>query len=153
MKTYKDGDVLLILKENGIDININNGLIEMTGGFETAIILSLFGGNDQDDGTESTKKYEFWGNKLENDQNKKLISRTGGILTGLPVTPNNLRLIDQAIQLDLNWMKTLNIIDELNINLRIPQKNRIEIEIEGIKDKNKLFNTKFAQNWIAQSEK
>ena len=85
--------------------------------------------------------------------NKKIVSRTGSLLIGLPATPNNLKLIDQAIQLDLNWMKTSNIIDELNIDLRIPEKNKLNIKVEGLKDRQQIFDLKFLQNWIAFSEK
>jgi hypothetical protein len=150
---YENGDVLLLSSEDGGELNIVNGLVEMTGGFETAIYLSLFGGNDIDNGSESTKKNQFWGNLLEDNDNFKMTSKTQNILTGFPATPNNLKLVNESILLDLNWMKTNNIIDDLKTDLSIPQKNKISITVEGKKNKQLIFNTSFEKNWIAQSLK
>lgn len=149
---FTDGDVLLISTVDGGDLNINDGITEMAGGFESAIYLSLFGGNFEDNGTDATESKTWWGNHLDADNpDRKLISRTQNILRGLPATPGNLKLVDQAIKLDLAWMQSSNIIDDLVINLSIPAKNRIQINIEGKKDKQKLFNTVYELNWIAQS--
>ncbi|GAG06443.1 unnamed protein product, partial [marine sediment metagenome] len=64
---FTNGDILLLSTKDGGDINIESGLIEMTAGFETAVYLSLFGGNIEDDGTEATKSKTWWGNLLETD--------------------------------------------------------------------------------------
>lgn len=148
---FTEGDVKLLSTVDGGNINVDSGLTEMTGGFESMIYLCLFGGNFEDDGTESTKNLEWWGNKIDNDPDKNLTSRTQNILKGFPATPGNLNLVDQAIKLDLNIMLTTGIIDDLIINLSIPAKNRIQIDIEGRKDKTKLFNTVYEENWVAQS--
>lgn len=151
---YTNGDVLLLSTVDGGNINMTDGLIEMTSGFESAAFLSLFGGNDGDDGTDATNPLEFWGNKLDDDNpDRKLTSRTQNILKGYPATPANLNLVNQAIQLDLNWMKANNTVDEFIINLSIPQPKRINIDIEGRKNRSTVFNTEFEKNWIAQSQK
>jgi phage gp46-like protein len=151
---YTDGDVLLLSTEDGGDLSIMNGLVEMTGGFETAVFISLFGGNVNDNGTDATKPDQFWGNLLDSDNpDESMVSITQNILLGLPATPANLNLVDQAIQLDLNWMKTNNIADEINIDLSITSKNRINIEIEILKNKELLVGLEFEKNWLAQSNK
>ena len=149
---FTNGDVLLLSSEDGGDLDINDGIITMTGGFETAAFLSLFGGNFNDDGTTSTQNKEWWGNKLDvNNPNRKMTSRTQNILKGYPATPGNLNLVEQAIRLDLNWMIENSIIDELIITLTIPSKNKINIALEGKKDRNTIAGIEFEQNWLAQS--
>jgi phage gp46-like protein len=151
---YTDGDVLLLSTIDGGDLSIMDGLVELTGGFETAVYLSLFGGNQDDNGTDATKQTQFWGNLTEEDTpDQKMTSRTQNLLVGLPATPRNLNLVDQAIQLDLDWLKTNNIADEININLTIPSKNRININIEIKKNQNLLASLEFEKNWLAQSQK
>ncbi|WP_432631806.1 hypothetical protein, partial [Brachyspira sp.] len=63
---YQNGDIKLIMTEEGFDIDIKNNFIEMTSGFESAIFLSLFGGNEEDDYSEATNKNQFWANSLQN---------------------------------------------------------------------------------------
>lgn len=151
---YLEGDILLLSTENGGDLSFFDGLIEMTGGFETATYLSLFGGNIDDNGTELTKSKEWWGNKLEtNNEDRKLVSRTQNALRGLPATPANLNIIQQLILLDLNWFIESNIVEIIQIDLSIPAKNRIKIEINMLKDEKLLFNTVYEKNWLAQSQK
>lgn len=142
------GDVLLFTTLDGAEINVKNGILEMTDGFETAVYLSLLGGNFDDDGTEATKKNEWWGNKLEdNNPERKLISRYQNIIYGLPATPANLQKLEEAAKLDLQWFITEKIADIVNINIRLLEKNRIDNEIEILKDQKKLFETKFSLNW------
>ena len=150
-----DGDVILISTTDGGDLNMTGGLIKMTGGFESAAFISLFGGNDEDDGTDAAAPLEWWGNKLEDDNpDRKLTSRTQNILRGFPATPGNLNRIEQeGIRPDLAWMQAEGIVDEFIINLSIPEKNRIKMEIEALKDRETVFNTQFEKNWIAQSQK
>ena len=146
------GDVLHYSTDDGGEILLddNNVIINDTG-FDTAIYYSLFGGNDLDNGNEATKKFEYWGNKLEaNNPERKLISRTQNILTGFPATIANLNKVNQAIKDDLKWMIDELIIDELNITLSMPSRNKINIEINGIKDKAKIFGVKYEKNWLSK---
>ena len=147
---YENGDVLLLSTEDGGDLNIEGGLIQMTGGFETAVYLSLFGGNDLDNGSPATKPFQFWGNLLDNNL---MTSKTQNTLQGCAATPNNLRVVNEAILFDLNWLKEDKIADDIIINLSLPSKNRLQIEIEVRKNKISIFNTIYQQNWIAKSQK
>lgn len=145
------GDVLLTSTENGGEIAITDGLIQTTDGFETAIYLALFGGNYKDDGTTATKKYQYWGNLLETESQKKLTSRFQNLLYGIPATPANLLKLKSAALQDLSWLTTEKIADKINIDISIISKNRIECEIEVLKDETKLFETKFEANWRWQA--
>jgi|SRR4030065_207028 len=146
------GDVLLTHTVDGSEINVENGIIEMTTGFETYVYLCLFGGNSEDNGTASTKKIEWWGNKLEtNNPERKLTSRFQNILFGLPATPANLIKLKQAAEQDLSGLTADKIADTIQIDLRIVAKNRIEGEIVILKDKIKLFETTFQENWLGQA--
>ena len=49
----QQGDVLLFQTVDDGEINIENGVVEMSGGLETAAYLSLYGGNEDDDGREA----------------------------------------------------------------------------------------------------
>jgi hypothetical protein len=152
MRNITTGDVLLLSNIDGGEIDMRDGYVEMTGGFESATYLSLFGGNEKDNATDATKKFQFWGNLTEeNTPDRKMISRTQNLLIGLSAVPSNLNLVEQAIRLDLNWMLIAEIVDEFIIDLSIPSKNRIEIKIQGIKDQSRVGETIFEKNWIAQA--
>lgn len=145
------GDVLLYDTVDGGEISFSDdNLIMDDTGFETAIYLSLFGGNELDDGSESTLKYEWWGNKLEDDPKYKLTSQTQNIIHGYPATPNNLNKVKEAVKQDLAWMISEGIIDNLTITATIPNKNRLNLTVEGIKDKEKIINTTYELNWLSK---
>ncbi|MDD5353085.1 MAG: phage GP46 family protein [Candidatus Omnitrophica bacterium] len=141
-------DVLLVSTNDGGDIICENGIIEMTAGFETAVFISLHAGNLKDDGTQATKKYTWWGNLLEdNNPDGKIISRFQNILSGLPATPENLIKAKQAAMQDLEWLTSTGISDKIEISATIPAQNRIAVEINILKDGAKLYGTTFELNW------
>jgi len=86
------GDLLLKNTLDGGDIELtDDDLFVSDQGFDTAIYLSLFGGNELDNGSDSTKPKTWWGNLTETDNpERKIISHTQFIITGLPATPANL---------------------------------------------------------------
>src|SRR5512138_608105 len=130
-----EGDLLLSNTPDGGDIFLdsNDCFIGDTG-FETAIYLSLFGGNYDDNGTESTKNKSWWGNILEeNNPERKLISRFQNLSRSIPLTPGNLLKLKDAIKEDLQWFIDDGVIDKLEINMIIPSKNRLNTEIKGMK--------------------
>lgn len=146
----QEGDVLLISTLDGGDIIVDNDLVKMTGGFETAIYLSLAGGNIEDNGTESTKNKGWWGNQLEDDQSKKLISRLQNLIKAIPATPANLRKAIQAASDDLAWFISDGIADSVPVQGSLVERNRLQLIIEIIKDGEKLAEFKWLQNWLAE---
>ena len=146
------GDVLLISTDDGGEIIEEGGLIQGTAGFETAAFLSLFGGNEGDDGTEATKKRSWWGNLTDPDNPERwLVSRTQALITGIPATPGNLIKITEAAGLDLAWFKSEGIADVINISASIPSRNKLVLEIEILKDESKLADLRYEINWLGQS--
>lgn len=146
------GDVLLLSTDDGGEITETSGIIEGTIGFETAAFLSLFGGNEGDDGTEATKCRSYWGNLTDPDNPERwLVSRTQALITGIPATPGNLIKITEAAQLDLAWFKSEGIADKINIEATIPARNKLKLDIEILKDETKLADLRFEVNWLGQS--
>ena len=151
MNSY-EGDILIHSTEDGGEINYDSGILEMTKGFESFIYLLLFGGNIEDDGTNATEKKEWWGNKLEtNNPERKLTSRFQNLIHGLPATPANLKRLKSAALQDLSFLTTEKIADTIEIELTIPAKNKLDIEIIIWKDEKKLFETTFEINWKGQA--
>jgi len=152
MNSY-EGDVLIHSTNDGGEINFNDGVIEMTQGFESIVYLLLFGGNYKDDGTDATKKYQWWGNLLEeNNPERKLHSRFQNLLYGLPATPANLKRLQVAAEQDLLVLTSEKICDKIEIELSISAKNWISGEIILWKDQQKLYETSFEENWKGQVE-
>jgi len=86
------GDVLIKQTPDGGAIDIQGGLVEMTGGFESAFYLALFGGEKDDDGTQDSKN-NWWGNLVEEEPSLIVRSRTQHILiTLVPISGNLIRL-------------------------------------------------------------
>lgn len=128
-------------------ILILNGTIEMVQDFDTAAKLSLFGGNILDDGTPGSPE-TWWGNRLENQDQFKLVSRTQHLLRSLPATSSNLRRVEEAARADLNWFLTTNIASSIEVRATIPQLNRVGISgailAQGLESR-----FAFVENWKA----
>jgi len=148
-----EGDILIYSTEDGGEINFNSGILETTKGFESLVYLLLFGGNISDDGTKATEKKEWWGNKLEtNNPERKIHSRFQNLIHGIPATPANLKKLEQAAIQDLSLLTSEKIADKIEIELTIPLKNWVNIEIIIWKDEKKLYETSFEINWKGMTE-
>lgn len=146
------GDILIYSTNDGGEIQLDeNDLFVNDNGFDSAIYLSLFGGNSEDNGTAATEKNEYWGNDLDlNDPDRQLTSRLQYILTGYPATPSNLNKVKLAAKEDLQWMLNNEIIDELEITATIPRRNYLSLEINGKKDRNAVIGLRFEKLWFAK---
>ena len=67
-------DVALRQTVDGGEITVINGIVELDGGLETSVYLSLFGGNVDDPGDRVSDK-TWWGNYDETNPNRKYRSR------------------------------------------------------------------------------
>jgi hypothetical protein len=151
MSSEFQGDVLLFDTVDGgnIDLTDDNLVVNDTG-FDTAIYLCLEGGNKKDNGTEATKKFQYWGNLLETDPQYHLKSETQYIIEGLPPTPNNLNRVKEAAKQDLQVFLDQGTIDNLEIIATLPDRNRLNLVINGYKDKKLVFDTKYEKNWLSK---
>lgn len=136
------GDVKLSQTDNGGDINVNAGVIAMSGGLETCAYLALFGGNN--DGSN------WWGNKGEIAE-RQYVSKTQTLLRSLPITSGNLLQIEDAILSDLAFFIDLKIASTVTVEVTIPAVNTVSITVrinaEGVESE---FN--FTENWKASIE-
>ena len=140
------GDVLLFQTADGGNIRIErNQDVTLTGGFETDFFLSLFGGNEEDNGSDNNKK-TWWANLMEDDPAFKFVSRTQNLLISLPLVSGNLRKIEDAVKIDLKPYVDSGAITELNTSVSITGPRRVKIVITALADGNKISIT-FLANW------
>jgi len=122
-------DVLLRQTADGGSINVEGGLFLLSEGLETAVFLSLFGGNEQDSGdAESTE--EWWGNLSEIFPSRTYRSETQFLLRALPAVPANLLRIEQAAGRDLQWMIDEGVVKSVSAVASIPALNRVVVDID-----------------------
>lgn len=145
----QQGDVLLIQTNDDGEITVVNGVAEMTGGFETAVYLSLFGGNEDDDG-RSENPLKWWGNLDEVDPVLKYISKTQNILQALPATSANLKRVEDAIKEDLQWLLDKNVASSVTVAANIPALNKLKIVVE-IEARGEESRFEFTENWRAMA--
>lgn len=143
----QQGDVQLLQTNDDGEIAVVNGVATMSGGLETAAYLSLFGGNEDDDGRKDNPK-TWWGNLLEIDSTKKYVSEAQHLLQSIPAVSANLRKIEDAAKKDLNWFLTSKVASSVKVFASIPGLNKItltvKIDAEGDESE---FN--FTENWKA----
>ena len=125
----QQGDVILYQTDDGGDITIENGLVEVSAGLETAAYLSLFGGNESG--------AEWWGNLTDEQPDYQYRSETGALLRSIPATTGNMRRIEDAVKRDLAWMS-----NDITAVVTMPGMNRIKLTIEIGADV-----VEFSENW------
>ena len=135
----QQGDVLLCQTNDDGEIEVIDGIVTMTGTFSTAAYLSLFGGNEDDNGLSSSVK-TWWGNLSENEPSRRYVSETQNLLQSIPATANNLLRIEDAVKRDLNWFLTENIASYVEAAVSI------EVRAEGEES-----TFEFTENWRATS--
>lgn len=96
-------DALLFLTPDGLEIESINGVITMSDGIASALILSLFGGNADDPG-KSDKRRGWWGNLTAKHPHERLRSEFAHSVDGTPITSGSLRKLEEAAQRDLAWL-------------------------------------------------
>ena len=143
----QQGDVLLFQTTDEGEISIENGVAEMSGGLETAAYLSLFGGNEDDDG-RALNPANWWGNIDETNPTRRYRSETQNLTQALAATPNNLNRIQDAATRDLEWFIETRVASSVTVAATIPAVNTIKlvvtIEANGIESR-----FEFVENWKA----
>lgn len=142
----QEGDVLLFQTPDGGDIEFVAGQPTMAAGLPTAVYLSLFGGNEDDDGRDSNPR-AWWGNVDEPDPTRRYRSETQYLLRALAPTPANLRRIEDAAKRDLAWMLD-RAASSVRVAASMPGFNRVRIvvtiEAEGAESR-----FEYVENWKA----
>lgn len=147
MSNLQQGDVKLFQTLNEGDITVEDGLVEMSGGLETAAYLSLFGGNEKDDGRQNNSK-TWWGNIDELDSARQYRSETQHLVESLPLITSNLRRVEDAATRDLQWFLDGNIANKVEVVASIPALNtlKLNIVIEALGEESRF---EFVENWKA----
>lgn len=144
-------DVLLRQTPDGGEVTIENGQPFMTDGIETAVFLSLFGGNEQDSGSDGDKPLMWWGNWSEPDPARWYRSETQFLLRSIPAVPANIKRIEDAVGRDLAWMTEGGLATFVGVNVRLPALNTIRIEI-SVQVDGRLFPVTFEMPWQRSSQ-
>lgn len=130
-------DVLLQLGPDGGDIEAINGAITMDNTLATAVLLSIFGGNEQDSGSDGDKPRQFWANFEEPDESARYRSETQYLLNTLPLVPASLKRFQDAAGRDLAWLQTEKLATFIGVTARMPARNQlaldVAIEVNGVK--------------------
>lgn len=134
----QQGDVLLYQTVDDGNITVTNGLVEMSGGLETAAYLSLFGGDE--DGSN------WWGNIDELDIAGQYHSETQELLRSIPSTSGNLIRIKDAVERDIAWFIDKKIASSISVVISIPALNRVKI-IVTITAQGDESEFEFVENW------
>lgn len=123
-------DVLMVDTLDGGDIQIPVGSdVVMTSGLETSVYLSLFGGNEEDDGSDATSSLQWWANFAEPDPARRMRGRLQALIRARALTSALLREISEAARADLEWM-TVALVDAVRVSSSIVAPRRVEITIE-----------------------
>ena len=141
----QEGDPLLFQTDDDGEITVTDGVVEMSGGLETAAYLSLFGGNEDDDGL-SDNGHTYWGNVDELDPAFQYRSETQNLLQGIPATTGNLRRVEDAAKRDLKWFVDKKIASSIVVVATIPALNRIKITVD-IEAQGEESSFEFVENW------
>lgn len=141
----QQGDVKLTQTPDGGEISIKNGIMQMSGGLETAVYLSLFGGNEDDDGRDQNP-HTWWGNRIETTAARKYVSETQHLLQALSATTGNLRRIEDAVKRDLAWLESENVASDVSVSVSMTGVNRINIAVSLAAYGNES-QFEFAENW------
>ncbi len=143
-----EGDLLIECTKDGGDIVIHDNFFQSTQSLETAIYLSLFGGNYGNNGTEATTNNVWWGDQLStNEPNEYLVSKTQNIIWGESAHPTHIRKLELSIQDDLAWMVSSGIAKSTEVLVSIPTRNRINIEIRVVMPNNTSTTYILEENW------
>lgn len=133
-------DVLLFQTLDDGDIAVEGGEVQMTNGLETAVYLSLFGGNDADDGLPGNP-YGWWGNEGE-DADTKMVSRLQNLLDSVPASSGSLKRLNDAAGVDLAWLAALGF--DVGVSASIPGVNRVKITV-SVNDTTFTFTQEWAR--------
>jgi phage gp46-like protein len=144
-----EGDLLLTDTRDGGDVLIAEGLFQSDRSFDTAVYLSLFGGNKSDSGKVKNNK-TWWGNTLRGtSENEKLVSRFQNVIFGLPMTTKNILEAEDAAELDLKWIIDEGLADKIEAVGRAITHNRFTLRVNIEAGGKYIYAHTFALFWEA----
>lgn len=142
-------DLLLDLLPDGGDVTLINGSLVLDDGLQTAVTISLFGGNEDDSGSDGDESHMWWGNFDEPTLANRYRSETQNLIRALPATPANMKRVEDAALRDLAWMLA-GTADSVDVSVTIPALNHFNITI-AISIRDQLFKQSFLRKSGASS--
>jgi hypothetical protein len=109
------------------------------------VYLSLFGGNEDDDGLEDNRN-QWWGNFDEPDPAARYRSETQYLLKSLPATVGNLARVRKAVARDLRWITDGKIASDIKVSVSLRNINNLVIS-GSITAQGNETEFKFTANW------
>ena len=143
----QQGDVSLFQTNDEGNITVEGGIVTMSGGLETSAYLSLFGGDEDDDG-RADNPANWWANIDEVDPSREYHSETQNLLQALAATTGNLLRIEDAANRDLAWFIEKKVASSVSVAASIPGINRIKLTID-IEAQGEESSFEFVENWKA----
>jgi phage gp46-like protein len=144
-----EGDLLLMETPDGAEMVIENDLFVCDRSFNTAVYLSLFGGNKDDNGKVRNNK-TWWGNTLPGTaENEKLVSRFQAVISGLPMTTKNIQEAEGAASLDLKWITDEGIAEKIIVSGRAVTRNKFTLHIDIQSGGKSIYENIFSLFWKA----
>ncbi len=142
-------DVLMFNAPDGGEILVENGVVALSDGLETAAYLALFGGNSDDSGDAAESPLQWWGNHDELNPARKYRSRFQYLMFRLPPITSNLLRLEEAALADLQPTFE-GVATNISVRCSMPAINRIAVtinfEIDG------AVNTfTFTEDWGANT--
>ena len=131
--------------DDGGEIPVDGGVVEMDDGLASAVYLSLFGGNEQDDGTKDNP-LQWWGNGGEQPDRQQR-SALQHLLRSLPAIPANLRRLEAAAGRDLKWMVPAGAATRVLTVVTMPGLNRIRVVVLTTGPDGTKRRLEFSENW------
>jgi len=145
----QEGDVLLYQTNDGGEVDVVEGFMRMSGGLETAAYLSLFGGNQNDDGRADAEA-QWWGNLTETESEKQYRGETQYLLDTIAAIPANLRRLEDAARRDLAWFVSSGAATSIEIAATMPGLNKVMLSVSIIYDERET-SVQFLENWRADA--
>ena len=108
------GDPRIVIDEDGADLDIQAGQPVMDRGIENSVLLSLFTEADWIGNTLVDKPTQRFGGKF-----LKAVLQ--------PITATALTDIRNAALSDLEWMIETGLAEEIDVNVRNPQSNKLKV--------------------------
>lgn len=144
-----EGDVYFFDDVDGGDISIINGLVVGDRAFSTASYLSLFGGCEEDGGKVDDPK-TWWGNRFRGTlEDEKMVSRVQSFFKRQPITSKNIQKAEELTKADLHWMKDNGIADDISVDIKAVDINRVEATIVIKKSGELIEKGNWTINWEA----
>jgi phage gp46-like protein len=144
-----EGDLYLADTEDGGDIRVEEEFFVNDKTFNTAVYLSLFGGNKEDAGKIKNSR-SWWGNMLSGTaENEKMVSRFQAVIAGKPMTAKNIQEAENAAELDLKWLKSEGAADGIKANGRAASGSRFLLDIKISAAGETVYDNTFALFWKA----